>query len=235
MDIREFTTMEKRPSSVEMVIDTIKTMLRNKTLKAGDKLPSEHVLADKLATSRGPIREAMKILSAYGIVDIRPGDGTYISTAANTKLFEPLLLSLLIMRGTNDDIRELIEIRELLEINIATLVIKNANDTDINKLKSIHQKMVNERIEHGDDHEALSRCDIDFHLAMCSIANNSLLEKIYSFIVDIFRPTINGLYALEPHDHILYALIHRDIEQAKLAIREHTQIWSKLCSKYADC
>ena len=91
-----FTRGKKPPSNVETVVGTIKDLLNRRHLRPGDLIPSENELSGSLGISRGSIREAMKILAAFGVIEIRQGDGTYISTSTNKKLFDPLLFSLLI-------------------------------------------------------------------------------------------------------------------------------------------
>ena len=108
-------------SNVDLVIERIKTLLIEQKLKPGDLLPSEHTLSESIGVSRGTIREAMKILSAFGIVEIRRGDGTYIATSANRKIFDPLIFSLII---TNSDSEELIQLREMMEVGVIDLIIK---------------------------------------------------------------------------------------------------------------
>src|SRR6056297_1598946 len=92
----------KRESAVDLVINTIKKLIINKKLQPGDRLPSEMELANSFDVSRGSIREAMKILSAFGIVEIKRGDGTYISDSFNKDIFDPLLFRL-ILEGDNPD------------------------------------------------------------------------------------------------------------------------------------
>lgn len=78
---------EKRPRfrHVDLVIDSIKEILIQKKILPGDLLPSEQALADSLGVGRGSVREALKILDAFGIVEIIHGDGTYIATSANKR------------------------------------------------------------------------------------------------------------------------------------------------------
>ena len=68
----------KRESAVDLVVNSMKQLLMERTLKPGDKLPSELEISEELCVSRGSVREAMKILSAFGLVDIRVGNGTYV-------------------------------------------------------------------------------------------------------------------------------------------------------------
>ena len=82
------TLFEKKPklSAVDLVIDSIKSILIHKKILPGDLLPSEQALAESLGVGRGSVREALKILDAFGIVEIIHGDGTYIATSANKKI-----------------------------------------------------------------------------------------------------------------------------------------------------
>ena len=92
------TLFEKKTkvSAVDLVIDNIKSVLINKKIAPGDLLPSEQAMAEGLGVGRGSVREALKILDAFGIVEIIHGDGTYIATSANKKIFDPLIYSLII-------------------------------------------------------------------------------------------------------------------------------------------
>ncbi len=77
-----FTIAERRLSSVEIVVEKIKALLVQQSLKPGDMIPSETILADNLKVGRGSVREAIKILSAYGVLEIRRGAGTYVASAS---------------------------------------------------------------------------------------------------------------------------------------------------------
>ena len=65
----------KRESAVDIVVNSIKQLLADKKLLPGDKLPNELEISEGLGVSRGSVREAMKILSAFGLIDIRVGNG----------------------------------------------------------------------------------------------------------------------------------------------------------------
>ena len=213
---------KEKLSNVDLVIERIKTLLIEKKLKPGDLLPSENMLSESIGVSRGTIREAMKILSAFGIVEIRRGNGTYIATSANRKIFDPLIFSLII---TNTDSEELIQLREMMEVGVLDLIIKNATDEDIEELKAAHKQMKDLISAGVDDLNRLNECDIHFHRVMAQITRNHLVENIYNFVIDIFAPTINARYALDVHQKLLDAIITRDREQATSSEHEHTTVW----------
>ena len=71
-----FERNDRRQSAVDIVVNNIKQLLIDRKLKPGDRLPNELEISEGLCVSRGSVREAMKILSAFGLVDIRVGNGT---------------------------------------------------------------------------------------------------------------------------------------------------------------
>ena len=83
----------KRESAVDIVVNSIKQLLMERRLKPGDKLPNELEISEGLGVSRGSVREAMKILSAFGLVDIRVGNGTYVCETPGNELIDSLLFS----------------------------------------------------------------------------------------------------------------------------------------------
>ena len=71
-----FAIQDSRPSAVDVVIEKIKELLIERKLSPGEMIPSESVLAESLKVGRGSVREALKVLSAYGVVEIKSGAGT---------------------------------------------------------------------------------------------------------------------------------------------------------------
>jgi len=213
---------KEKLSNVDLVIERIKTLLIEQKLKPGDLLPSENMLAENIGVSRGTIREAMKILAAFGIIEIRRGDGTYIATSANRKIFDPLIFSLIV---TNTDSEELIQLREMMEVGVIDLIIKNATDEDIEELKAVHQEMEKLVGDGIDDLDRLNACDIEFHRVMAGITRNHLVENMYNFVIDIFAPTINARYAVDAHRKLLDAIVTRDPAGATNSEHEHTTVW----------
>jgi len=224
-----FTVENDRKSAVDVVIEKLKDLMMQGHIKPGDLLPNEHRLSENLGVSRGSVREAMKILSAFGLVEIRCGDGTYIANEANRKSFDPWLFGLLLSAGGHED---LIALRRILEIGIVELIIQHATAEDLDLLKAQYVELERE-ITAGDDIDTLSKTDLNFHYTMASIAKNKMLESIYHFVAEMFAPTMSGDYALEPHRLIIEALEKRDLGLAQDAIEKHTTVWRGLLDKRA--
>ncbi len=218
----------KRMSNVEIVVDTIKKLLIGKKLKPGDLLPSEKDLSESLSISRGSIREAMKILSAFGVVEVKQGDGTYVATNANKSLFDPVLFNLL---ATNPDLEELVELRLLVEEGIIKLIIKHASDPELNDLRKICLEMEENARKYPDDVDRLLQNDLDFHLLMGKLTGNKLVDNVYSFVVELYAPTMHPGTGIETHKKLVDAFYSRDLNTALAAIKEHDDIWHQLHKK----
>lgn len=209
-------------SAVDMVIESIKNILIQKKVLPGDLLPSEQALAESLGVGRGSVREALKILDAFGIVEIIHGDGTYIATSANKKIFDPLIYSLII---ANTDSNELIELREMIEIGVISAIIERGSDDDIRTLQAVHDEYEALGQRDETDLAQLTACDVKFHRTLASLTNNHLIANLYNFVIDIFAPTINAAYGLEQHRKIINAIVNRDKAAALQAEHEHTATW----------
>src|SRR5580658_1913842 len=79
-----------RVAVTDEAIEKIKAMIVSGTLRAGDRLPKEADLAAELGLSRNSLREAVKALSLVNILDVRQGDGTYVTSLEPTLLLEAL-------------------------------------------------------------------------------------------------------------------------------------------------
>jgi len=229
-NLKELFSSTKKESTVEIVINTIKKLLLTKKLKPGDRLPSEFELADSLNISRGSLREAMKILSAFGVVEIKRGDGTYIADSVNQDIFNPLLFQLIIMEN---DPGELFDLRQVIEQGVISLIIKNATESDITDIEKAYEKMKKEMADEQIQPEMSYQLDLEFHYALGRATRNPPIEKIYNFVLEFFADSIKEThskeknYALDLHKNILTAIKERDEKKAKAAIQESIIQWKE--------
>ena len=231
---------DRKESTVDYIINTIKNLLLEKKLKPGDMLPSESVLAESMGVSRGPVREAMKILSAFGIVEIKRGDGTYIAEPTSKSVVDPFLLRL-ILGGA--DSREMAELRELLETQIVALVIRNAAEDSLRLLEQIHNEMkLCFEASNGNHKEELLEYDLRFHAALGKASNNVLVEAIYNFTMELFKPYVaktyeikeNGRSAITLHEGIIEAINEKNTAKAIQATNKSIDEWRRFLEKNKD-
>ena len=201
---------DRLESAVDRVLNVFKEALITRKLKPGDRLPSEVELSRRLSVSRGSIREAMKILSAFSIVEIRRGDGTYIAQSDQKVTFDPLLFSLIL---SNANVRELVELRELMEFAIVKLIIKSARPEDLENIEHAvfqMEKLIGNYEENETDQ--FVRSDLDFHRALGKATKNRLVEKVYNFVMDFFTPSIR--------------ITHENLKGGRNALAHHKKICS---------
>ena len=223
-----------KESAVDTVIRNIKNLLLDRKLLPGDRLPNEQDLSKGLGVSRGSVREAMKILSAYGIIDIKVGDGTYIATSLRSGMIEPLLFSFLLSKT---DMNELAQFRKFIEMDIAELIIINSdNNQDIIKKMMANVESIKDLQAAKAPVNAFVENEMEFHSLFGAAGGNVLMEKVYKFIMDYFRQSIAethahqdyGTKAYESHKLILDAILKRDPKIAYDAIGVTVETWKGL-------
>lgn len=236
-ELATFLASKPSDSSVDFVVNSIKDLLLTKKVMPGDRLPSEAELCKMLSVSRGSVREAMKILSALGIVDIRRGDGTYISTGGGKVIFDPLLFSMIVSQPQFVDIKDL---RVILEKGVVRLAVLYADEEDLRRLRDcfLRTQALKGKIDH--DYDELLALDLEFHELLGRAAKNGPLETIYGFVMQYFKPYIAqslrkqsdfSRESTEAHEKILLAVERRDSPAAERAVEESTEVWESLIFK----
>jgi GntR family transcriptional repressor for pyruvate dehydrogenase complex len=200
----------ERSRVYELIVEKIKELIDNGTWKPGDRLPSERKLTKMLGVGRTSVREATRMLEAMGYIEIRPGDGVYITeNAQNLNGFQTLVN----VFQDDDYIVDVMETRELVESQIAFLAAESATEEDVIELETLidrHEKI----IEKGEDGVEEN---IAFHLFLAKITGNRALMELQQLLFNFTRQTITGLYHVpgRPEESILQ---HKNILQS---IKEH--------------
>ena len=228
---------QEKISSVTVVINSIKELLLTKKLLPGDKLPNEMEIASGLAVSRGTVREALKILSAYGIIEIKVGNGTYISNEPKKSAIDPMLFSMLLIKSDNT---KLSEFRKLIECDIVKLIFmhKNENQEEIKKIgDNIEElKLLCKNKNSKLNAESTFHNDLAFHKLLGKASKNEMAEKVYEFILDSLSYSIKvshehqelGVFALETHSKIYEGIKSDNIDLAQKAINHSVDVWQEL-------
>lgn len=194
-------------------------------LRSGDRLPTERDLAEQFQVSRTAVREALKILAQKGLVDMRPGRGTMVIDGANEALRHALGLMMRLKLGEVGGSNMLIEVREMLEVEIAGLAAARATDSDTTALREAVQVMdTNLR-----DVDAFIAADNQFHEALARATQNPLILALVISIVGLLSEQRKQIFDIEGgpqrgqvhHKNILDCVSHHDVEAARIAMRAH--------------
>lgn len=221
-DLSAFQAIQ-RPSAVDDVIQTFQEALIRGNLQPGQRLPSEAKLGQQLGVGRGTVREAMKMLSAMGVVESRQGDGTYISDSISPKVINPLLFAVII---ESKDIEHLYEFRRMVDVGYSVLAAEKATDEDLMRLEQLVNEMEDYRESGQRDVDTLVAMDFEFHYAILDATQNPLMVKIGHMIMEMFRETIRqsvstlgGVrWTISQHRHLVEALKTRDPVQVREAV-----------------
>lgn len=191
-------------------------------IETGTRLPPERQLAVTLGVGRSAVREALAALEILGIVDVRPGSGTYLRGTASDLLPQTLRWGLLIgRRGT----AELLDVRSGLEIYVARLAASRSDDDAIAGLADSLERMRSA----GDDLAAFARADGDFHGALAAAADNETLVDLLHVVRSLLRVYADravhdadaAALAIEEHDAVFRAVAARDEDAAASAMAVH--------------
>jgi GntR family transcriptional repressor for pyruvate dehydrogenase complex len=216
----------RRDSLHEQVADRIQGLVIDESLRPGDRLPGERDLAERVGVSRTVVREAIHLLRVRGLVEVRPGSGTYIRELSLNDAAAPIGL-LLKLRQVSDRYADLHEIRGTLEVDIASLAAERATDEDIAALEAAIEGMA----AHPKDADQFTRYDLAFHEALAAATQNDLYSVLLTPITDLLlefrlaayghdaQGSIEG--ALTYHGQILNRIKARDPKGARQAMRDH--------------
>src|SRR5215475_10006899 len=116
------------------IVDQIKDLISKGRIKPGDRLPPERELAELFKASRNSVRDAIRVLEQMGLIESRQGDGTYVRSVSPEELAEPLALMLLQSRT---QMRELWEVRRVLEPALAEFAASRITDEELDELETI--------------------------------------------------------------------------------------------------
>jgi GntR family transcriptional regulator, transcriptional repressor for pyruvate dehydrogenase complex len=153
-------------------IERMRELIESGAWGPGARLPREPDLAERLGVSRNSLREAVRALSLAGILKVRQGDGTYVSSLEPDELLEPTLSATHLLRGRT--VLELFEVRRMLEPEAAAIAA-NRGDTDvIDELR----KELDRMMAAGDRAEDLLEADIAFHDVIARAPGNGVLQAL---------------------------------------------------------
>lgn len=217
----------KKKSSI--IADQILQKIKSGEYKVGDKLPSERVLSEQMGVSRPSLREAISALQIVGILESRPGDGSYVSTPSTTE--DPSIQALTVLEQSDSPF-EVLQARRAVEIGVALLAIETATDEDIEKIK----RKWDAKYEKGrkGDYQAYIKYGKEFHLAIARATKNRLIEAVMEKLLDATHQPLwvsmrRAYYEADParieqmleiHNNIVKAIQERDSEKVILALEK---------------
>jgi GntR family transcriptional regulator, transcriptional repressor for pyruvate dehydrogenase complex len=210
-------------SAVSVVATRLLDLFTSGSIAPGTRLPPERQLAASLEVGRSAVREALAALEILGIVDVRPGSGTYLRGTVSELLPQSLSWGVLIGERST---AELLELRSGLEIYVARLAADRLTD---DRLASLGRHLDRMRENVDRDLKAFVKADLAWHHELASSADNSVLLDLLQIVRSLLRVWVDRAVqdqaqartALAEHEAVYRALEERDSDGAASAMAAH--------------
>lgn len=192
-------------------------------LKRGDQIESDRELAKKLNVGRSAVREALKVLDVLGMIDIRLGQGTYI-TSRETNFFSVPLSWSLFLDGTQ--VKSILQVRGALELRAVQLASQCEDKNKLDKLTDIYYRM-QKTFQESKDTDNLQHAlqetlnaDIEFHTCIAECSGNPIILSMLTTIRN-FLKRVSGTGMV-------------DSEQLQAVVEEHQKLYGAIISGNVD-
>lgn len=185
-----------RQSLVDTVVDQLRAQLTNGDWAVGDRIPTEHELAEQLGVGRNTVREAVRVLVHAGLLESRQGNGTFVRSTADPSA----VLREIRAAGTLD----VLELRVALEAEAARLAAERRDTADMVALRAVLRTLR----EHGD---RAADADMAFHMGVVQATHNPAFIEVYRF------------FSVQVHESLVTSL--RDEEMPR-STSTRTRPWS---------
>jgi GntR family transcriptional repressor for pyruvate dehydrogenase complex len=206
----------------QQIAESLRDLIIAGTIQCGEALPPERALAQQFGVSRATVREALRALQMWGLVEARQGGGNYVCVPSIERITTPLSTILQHNRQLQD---ELMDARLILEPAICWLAAQRRTECDLNTIEAILTRQ-RRRVEQGD---VAVEEDSAFHLALAEATHNQVLPRLIATINDLLlesrlrslRTPDRPRRSLDGHLRIAAALRAGDADAARQAMHDH--------------
>ncbi len=222
----------KKSTTLEYAIAAIRNYILNNGLQAGDALPTENELAQRLGISRNIIREAIRHYRTLGIIKSKTRTGAVIARLMPENPFDAFMP---FFAASLEILPKLVEVRVLLEVGAAEFIVANITEEQILNIEEICRKR-----EESVNEEKRVEFDRQFHVAMLQGANNPVLDSLIPLVTDFFfkYKNVNQLIReVKPrvetnldHRQIIEAIRAKDAAALAQRLRDHNQVYFEIAA-----
>jgi len=224
----------QRSRLYESAVDQIRSLILADNYKPGDRLPSERELAEQLSIGRPSVREALRILGAMGLIEIRVGNGTYVRDVTLLPYIESLVAHISSrLKVREENILKLWDVRKILEAGNVRLACFRMTPGRLDKMAQCVQEME----KHIKNREAFVSTGVQFHREIAEATDNEILIMLWNNVWDMilrsdlyrrrssahFRMRHSPPQSLEDHRRIFRALSRGDQAESLRAMEEHLE------------
>ena len=220
----------------DIIVKRITDALVSGELKPGDKIPTETEFSERLGVGRNAVREAIKVLVAFGVLEIRRAKGTYVVEDYSDKLLDPLIYGVILSEHTMD---ELLDVKIALSSGVTYLAQKNATDECIAKLYELCDVFRSTMLDESASDEQCYQAAIEFNRYLSEGSDNRMLSqldrvihKIASFTrhaaIEKSRAIGEPWLLPDNYRHQVEVIESRDATKVGPFCDERMEVWRKL-------
>jgi DNA-binding FadR family transcriptional regulator len=198
------------PSAVDTTAGQILDLIRVRGMTVGDLLPTERELCDLFGASRNTVREALRTIRTYGLIEAKPRVGAVLTDRQGAAIQNFFAAQMDVSRSSFRDIQGF---RRIIEVGIGDYLVLHVTDAEIEMLETVNARILESRST-----EEAARHDFDFHSALIGLAGNRTLAEMYAFLSPVIlrimtigketRPVLGD--TSQAHGEIIGALRSRD-------------------------
>jgi GntR family transcriptional repressor for pyruvate dehydrogenase complex len=217
----------RRVRVFEHAVNQIRAVIERGDLEPGDRLPTEQALSQDLDVSRSSIREALRVLEAEGLIEVRRGAGAFVAPRASWNASTRSAVEAWI--GQREEaLHQLLEVREYIEGLTARLAADSATDDLIEELRQIVQEQA-ACCPDEPDVDQIAGLDNRFHLRISAASGNDIADEIMNHVLPSFNESNKAVIfagqraddIVQEHQAIVEAIADRDGAAAERAMRAH--------------
>ena len=232
--MRYLFTRINKASTPNQIADEIKAAIQSGRLKTGDRLPNEKELSEFFGVGRSTVREGIKLLAAYGVVDVRQGDGTFVCDVFSNTPYENL--SYIPVR---ENMLHLQRFRRILECGVIQLICMNITSEDCDALDVLTEKLIDTNSTVADR----TKADLQFHSKLVHLSGNPLIKRVYEMTTTMLSSLMTDLMshqddvvedAYQSHKNIVEALRGRRLRSSVASMNSHMENVEKYIKKYIN-
>ncbi len=211
----------KKTRIYETIVAQLGQLIQAGKLRPGERLPPERELAARLQVSRASVREALRSLELQGLLSSRQGSGTFIAAVSQ----EELLRAFAHLAEEDQTLRDIFELRFLLEPPIAALAARRATPQDIARLEATLKEQ-ERQVQQG---QSGVEADVAFHAVLAEVTHNEALLRLGAALMEVLAPSRDthlqtperSRLSLLSHRRLLEAIQAGSATQARKAMEEH--------------
>jgi len=230
-----------KQSVVDKVVNQLVDAIISGNLRPGDRIPTEMELSETFNIGRNSVREAIKVLVSYGILEIRRAEGTFVCSGFTESMLNPMLYGIILEQDSSEHLAAL---RRILETGTLQLAVEKATEDDIQRLKVILDAFV-DAVSSGDDVARVAELDFRFHQAVEEATHNPLLIKVSSIVDNLTKSSQfrtnkkvlamgEGQHLIDTHVDIFNTVVNRDRDSVLRVLDNSYRLWTLIVGDHTE-